>query len=359
MEAQYFNPQHEASFSGARNLIRVNKNKISRDHVNEWLSQHDAYTLHKTIHRKFPRLYYDVDAIDQVWEADLIQLSSLKNYNDSVSYILVVIDVLSKYVWVEPLRDKTSQAVTDAFKKILAKNKNRFPSMLQTDRGKEFVGQPLQKFLKENEIRFRVVTNPDVKAAVVERFNRTLKERMYRYFTFKNTKRYIDVLQHLVDGYNKAPHSTIKMPPAAVTIYNAHIARKNLVARAIQRQPIRERRSKYKVGDHVRISREKNVFEKGAEKNWSEEIFKIVRALKRQNLFIYELCDFDGEKIEGFFYPEEITLVHEKRVRDHVYNIDKIIQTRGKGKKKQYLVSWVGYPDKFNSWVSAADIKNV
>lgn len=210
LEEQYFNPQHEASFSGARNLIRVNKKKISRENINKWLSQHDTYTLHKTIRRKFPRLYYDVDGIDQVWEADLIQLTSLKNYNDGVSYILVVINVLSKFVWVEPLRDKTSQAVTAGFKKILVKNKNRFPSMLQTDRGKEFVGKPLQQFLKENEIRFRVVTNPDVKAAVVERFNRTLKKRMYRYFTFKNTKRYIDILQFLVDAYNKTPHSIKK-----------------------------------------------------------------------------------------------------------------------------------------------------
>lgn len=230
--------------------------------------------------------------------------------------------------------------------------------MLQTDRGKEFIGKPLQQFLKENDIQFRVATNPDVKAAVVERFNRTLKERMYRYFTFKNTKRYIDVLQPLVGAYNKTPHSTIKMPPAAVTLYNADIARKNLVTRGQQRQP-HHKQARFKVGQYVRISREKNVFEKGAEKSWSEEIFKITQVLKRQALFIYELCDLDGEKIEGFFYPEELTLIHEKRVHNQEYKIDKILRSRGKGKKKQYLVSWLGYPDKFNSWIAADDVKQL
>ena len=127
--------------------------------------------------------------------------------------------------------------------------------MLQTDRGKEFIGSVLKKFLKENNIVFRVASNSDVKAAVVERFIRTLKERMYRYFTYKNTYRYIDVLQKLITAYNKTRHSTIKMPPAAVTIYNAHIARKNLVERASRKQAHRKK-PKYKTGDNIRISRE-------------------------------------------------------------------------------------------------------
>ena len=177
LENQYFDPQNEAGFSGARNLIRINKKKIPDKKIKKWLTKQDAYTLHKTIRRKFPRLFYDVNARDQVWEGDLMQMTSFKNYNDGFSYILVLIDVLSKYAWTELLRGKTTQEVTKAFEKILENNKGCFPAMLQTDRGKEFVGSILQKFLKENNIIFRVVTNPDVKAAVVERFIRTIKER--------------------------------------------------------------------------------------------------------------------------------------------------------------------------------------
>lgn len=357
LEKQYFDPQQAPSYSGARNLIRENKNKISPDEIKNWLTKHDTYTLHKAIRRRFPRLYYNVDGIDQVWEADLIQLTSLKSYNDDISYILVVIDVLSKFVWVQPLVDKTTLEVTKAFQKILDTS-HRKPHTLQSDRGKEFVGKVFQKCLNDNDIHFRTVSNPDVKAAVVERFNRTLKERMYRYFTHKNTKRYIDVLQLLVDAYNNTRHSTIKMEPASVTIYNAHKARKNLVKRGKQRQPLRKN-PKYKTGMYVRISREKNIFEKGAEKSWSEEVFKITNVLKRQALFIYKLADLQGEDIEGFFYPEELSAVHKERVQEQEFKIDKILRTKGKGKKKQHFVSWVGYPEKFNSWIPASDLKNI
>jgi len=75
---------------------------------------------------------------------------NLKSNNDGYSYQLVIIDVLSKYVWVEPLRDKTSNCVIKAFHRVLAKSEGRIPVYLQTDKGKEFVAQSMQKFLKEN-----------------------------------------------------------------------------------------------------------------------------------------------------------------------------------------------------------------
>lgn len=192
----------------------------------------------------------------------------------------------------------------------------------------------------------------------MERFNRTLKERMFRYFTYKNTKRYIDILQRLVESYNNSIHSTIKMKPAAVTLENAEKARKNMLKKSLRRQ-IERKKPKYKVDQYVRISRERHVFEKGYEKGWSEEIFKIVKVKRRQKLFIYELCDLEGEKIEGFFYPEELSRVHSERVSGEEYKINEILKTRGKGSRKEYFVSWLGYPDKFNSWILASELKNL
>lgn len=148
LEKQYYDPGHESSFSGARKLISVNKGKLSSSEIKDWLIKQDTYTLHKPIRKKFPRLYYNVFGYDQLWEADLIVLTSLKSYNDNYSYLLVVIDVLSKYAFVEALRDKTVLEVTKGFKRILDKNKNRCPDMLQTDKGKEFVGKEFQQFLK-------------------------------------------------------------------------------------------------------------------------------------------------------------------------------------------------------------------
>lgn len=357
-EKVYYDPSHPAGYAGARRL--TGKENKAAD-VYDWLTQQDAYTLHKPVRRLFPRLRYNVTNIDDVWEADLVDLRSLKSYNDSVCYLLTVIDVLSKYAWVEPLRDKTVHEVTKAFKRIFERSERRSPVCLQTDKGKEFVGKELQTFLQQRDIRFRVTRNPDIKAAIVERFNRTLKERMWRYFTHRNTRRYIDVIQQFVDAYNHAKHSSIKMQPAAVTLHNADVALENMTNASMrQREKRRFTTVKYKCGDYVRISRTKGTFEKGYERNWSEEIFRITKVTSRQGIRIYELSDLEGELIDGFFYTEEITPVHEKRMTENKdFKIDRIIRTKGRGAKKQLFVSWVGYPSKFNSWIPATNAHDI
>ena len=187
-ERQFYDPSHEAGYAGARNLVRVNaKGKrvvgAERERIYEWLSAQDAYTLHRPIRKKFARLHYNVTNIDDVWEADLCQLTSLKEENDGFAYLLVVVDILSKYAWLEPLRDKSTRTVASAFEKIIKRANGRVPVTLQTNRGKEFVGSAMQNVLKKYGIKFRVARNPDVKAAVVERLNRTIKERVWRFFT--------------------------------------------------------------------------------------------------------------------------------------------------------------------------------
>ncbi|XP_014213090.1 uncharacterized protein F54H12.2-like [Copidosoma floridanum] len=132
---------------------------LSKTHkIKEWLKGQVVYTLHKTIRRKFPSLFYDVNALDDLWETDLIQLTSIKNYNIGMSYILVAIDILSKFVWAHPLCDKTCSEVTTAFKKILNNKHYRYPKTVQTDQGKEFLGSEFQQLLKHNGIKFRILT---------------------------------------------------------------------------------------------------------------------------------------------------------------------------------------------------------
>ncbi|XP_031780989.1 uncharacterized protein LOC116416446 [Nasonia vitripennis] len=144
------------------------------------------------------------------------------------------------------------------------------------------------------------------------------------------------------------------MAPAAVTIYNAQQAKRNMDLR----YKTQERKPKYSVRDIVRISKTKGTFEKGYEANWSEEVFKIIKVLKHRKPPVYELEDLNGEFIDGIFYEEELTVI-EKDLTNTEYKIDKIIKSSGEGKKKKYFVSWVGYPSKFNSWIPAKDIKKI
>lgn len=306
----YFNPRHEASFSGAPKVVRVGRRKkIPRNKVLHWLETLDVYTKHKPVRHRFPRRHYNVRNIDDVWEVDLVDLRSIKDYNDGYTYLLVIIDVLSKFAWVEPLYDKTAVSVAKAFTRVLhpKRSSGRSPICLQSDRGKEFTGSAFQTLLKKKNIQFRTVRNPDVKAAVVERFNRTLKERMWRYFTHTREKRYVDVLQNIIHAYNHALHTGIKMTPASVTLHTAARARANLMQR--YKDPKRSGTPKYEVGDVVRISCAKAAFAKGYKGNWSNELFKVHRVSLSRQPFVYILRDFNDEEIDGFFYEPELSRV--------------------------------------------------
>ena len=152
-----------------------------------------------------------------MWQADLADVSSLSKFNDNYKFLLTCIDVLSKYAWVIPLKNKTGKTITDAFSKIIIQ---RQPIHLQTDKGSEFKNKLFQSFLEDHKIKFYTSENSEIKAAVVERFNRTLKNKMYRYFTFKGKRRYVDVLADLVHSYNNTFHTSIKMSPVEVSVQN-------------------------------------------------------------------------------------------------------------------------------------------
>ena len=178
-------PSAPGSFSGVQNLKRYTGESVRN--VKKYLSGEDAYTLHKQRRIRFPRRRTYSKGIADLYQADLVDLSNISHYNDGFKYLLTCIDVFSKKAWAIALRTKTARDVTNAFEKILRDGKC---NMLQTDRGGEFLGSTFQNMLKKHDIKFYTSENDDIKAAIAERFNRTLKSKMYKYFTFKNTNRY-------------------------------------------------------------------------------------------------------------------------------------------------------------------------
>ena len=135
-------------------------------------------------------------------------------------YILTCIDVFSKRAWAVPLRTKTGRDVTQAFEQILSEQKC---NMVQGDKGAEFMNSTFQSMLRERGIKFYTSENEDIKAAVVERFNRTLKTKMFRYFTHENTRRYVYVLPDLIHSYNNTHHRSIGMAPVEVNVDNEDV----------------------------------------------------------------------------------------------------------------------------------------
>lgn len=354
LQSLYYGLPRNTAYAGASALLSSTRKNYTKKKVLDWLQGQDAYNLHKPVRRRFPRRHYAVSNIDDVWEVDLMDVKSIKSYNNDFTYLLTVIDVISKYAWVEPLKNKSAKCIVSGFEKIFAKSKNRYPVCIQSDKGREFVNRELDIFLKNKNILYRVVRSPDVKGAIVERLIRTIKERIYRYFTHNNTRRYLDVLPNIVEAYNQTKHSATKMTPASVTLYNAAQARKNIQLR-YEQSSVRKT-VKYKVGDLVRVSRARNVFEKAYESGWTLELFKIARISSTHYPTVYHLKDLANEEIDGFFYEEELSRVN-KDVKKVFFEVDAVLKTRTVGRAKEHFVSWKGYPDKFNSWIKTSELK--
>jgi hypothetical protein len=274
-----------------------------------------------------------------------VDLGKLAFYNKGFKYLLTCIDVLSRYAWVVPLKDKTGKTLKEAFQVIFKTGQQ--PIRLQTDKGTEFTNRIFQKFLNEHDVHFFTTYNEETKANIVERFNRTLKTKMWKYFTYRETLPYVDVLSDMVASYNHTVHRTIGIPPAEVTWANQKTASKKLYGR---KGPIKS--CKFSPGDRVRLSKAKRMFKKGYLPNWTEELFTIVRCIETRPP-VYLVKDDHGEILEGTFYAEELQKVIKT---DDVYTIETILKKRKKG-RVHYLVKWLGYPESFNSWIFKQDLQ--
>ena len=277
-------------------------------------------------------------------QSDLIDFSLLKKYNDNFKYILVTIDVFSKVAFAVCLKTKSSKDMIQAFEKVLAHRKPF--QKLQTDMGSEFLNKPFQRWLQQKHIEHFYTYNTDTKASIAERFIRTLKEKLWRFFTYTNTRRYVEVLPILVEAYNNTYHSSIKMAPNSVTSQNQEQVWHNLYEEQPPKTP------KLKENDLVRISMVRMQFRKSYLPGWTEELFQIAKAFSGDPPY-YQVKDLSGDILKGTFYEEELQQIFKN---DNIFKIERIVKSRRRGKQRFFLVKWLGYPESANSWVKQQDL---
>jgi hypothetical protein len=194
-------------------------------------------------------------------------------------------------------------------------------------------------------------TDSEFKASIVERFNRTLKTKMWKYFTQVGNRKWIDIVDDLVYNYNNSFHRSIKMTPTeASNKKNESIVHKNLYGNETDVKSIKP---KFKVGDRVRISKYKKVFDKGYLPNWTTELFTVSKVLNTTPI-TYKIKDYNDEEIEGSFYEQEL-VKFDKQNED--YEVEKILKTRTRNGKKEYLIKWRSYDSTFNSWIPEENLK--
>ena len=355
LNAIYHNPKDPGSLGGVARLVKraselsITKNK---NLIKEYLESQRAYTYHKPAKKHYLKNKTIVSGIDSQWQADLADMQSLSGENNGIKYLLTCIDVFSKFAWVVPVKDKTAKTILEALDTLMNQAAPRKPKKLQTDKGTEFLNKQFLNKLKSRYGIEHFTTMGETKAAIVERFNRTLKERIWHYFTSSKTKRYMDILQDVVSAYNYAHHRSIKMRPVDVCKAKEALVWRTLYGNG---KPNFAQKSAAKKGDTVRIPKWKGDFAKGYEPNWTEEEFQVVDTHEKQNpKRVYKLADTSGEQILGSFYSSQVQKV--KPSKDYI--VEKVIRTRidPSSKQRELFVKWEGWPEKFNSWIPETNI---
>ena len=266
--------------------------------------------------RNFQKRSVVSNGIDDICAADLVEMQKFSKWNKGLKYLLMVIDVFSKYGSIRGLKDKKTETVSKAFEDIF--KSKRKPKMLWTDKGSEFISKHFKEFLKREGIKLYHTENEE-KSSVVERWNKTMKNRMWKMFTVNNNTIYWDKIDKLINDYNNSRHSSVKMTPVeASKKKNESKVWSNLYGDSIYLKP---GKAKFSIGDSVRISKYKRkVFDKGYTPNWTEEIFVIDKVLPTKPV-TYSIVDLTGEEIKGSFYGQEL-----QKAKQQTFRIEKVIR---------------------------------
>ena len=335
------------------------KAKRKRQNAPQWKLQLTQELL-KPKRNRFKRRSVYSSGVDSIWTADLMDVHRYARQNKGYKYILVCLDVFSRYAWARPLKTKTGIEVAEALKDIF--KGGRTPDKLWTDRGTEFWNKnvkyelhgqafnnaSVQRLLHKNKIEL-YSTHNEPKATIAERFIRTLRNKIESNYILTQSTVWYDILPHLIEEYNKTYHHTIKMTPEQA----CEPEKFQQLHQQLQEQHAATNlgQEKFKAGDRVRISIQKKTFDKGATPNWTEEIFEVTEILPTRPI-TYKIKDLEGEEVKGGFYNEQL-----QKTNQQIYRVDKVLRRRKvRGRADEVLVSWCGYPDKFNQWLPAADV---
>lgn len=297
--------------------------------------------LHRPARRNWHRRQVEIRGLDETWQADLVDMTSSASENNGYKYLLTVIDIFSKFAWATALKNKTGKEVTQAMKSIF--QLGRKPQKLHVDEGKEFYNNTFKALMMQYNVHM-YSTYSTKKASICERFNRTLKEKMWKFFSHQGNYQWLQILPHILLTYNDTRHRTIRMKPKDVTADNEEKLRLYIYGDFIV-NPTHDR--KFNKGDKVRISKYKHIFEKGYTPNWTTEVFTISHILNIIPV-TYMLEDYQGEPIKGCFYREELN----RAKYPDVYLVEKIVERR----ENKVLVKWLGFSDTHNTWEDAANI---
>ena len=256
--------------------------------------------LNKGVINKFERKKIIVNHIDEIHSCDLVDMIKYSRVNRGYKYIFTNIDIFSKYTWSFPIKSKKISDIKPCFQKIF---KERKPLYIWSDQESSFFSKEMLKFFEDNNVKI-YHTYSNLKAVVIERFNRSLRELMMKEFVKNNNTVWYNILPELIKKYNNRYHRTIKMKPIDVNKSN-----EKYIKNTVYNYDITNKKPKFKINDLVRISlKRRELFDKPSGNiKWSEELF-IIYKINKSNVITYQLKDMNDEIIKGIFYEKELQL---------------------------------------------------
>ena len=328
-----YNQQQYGTFL-VKNIIR-SKRKLGLG--NNFTMQDLSNELNKPVINKFERKKIIVNHIDEIHSCDLVDMQKYSRVNKGYKYIFTNIDIFSKYAWSFPLKTKTIKEIKSCFQKIFNERK---PKYIWSDQESAFFSKEMLQFFKDNNVKI-YHTHSDLKAVIIERFNRSLRELMMKQFVKNNNTVWYNILPDLINTYNNRYHQTIKMKPKNVNKLN-----EKHIKNTVYNYDITNKKPKFKVNDLVRISlKRRTLFDKPTGNiKWSEQLYKIYK-INKSNVITYQLKDMNDEIIKGQFYEKELQLTKNTTGE---YIIEKILKTNN----DKIFVKWRGYDNSFNSWIN-------
>ena len=269
--------------------------------LDAFIRRNDVYSKFKPTRRKFSRRRTVVHGPFNSYQIDLSDFRSIRHSNRNIGWLLFIIDGFSRFGYCIPLRHKNAKETHDALEKWFL-SLNHLPKFIYSDEGKEFTNSSVQQLFKTRGVVHYVLKGVH-KAAIVERFQRTIKTNLEMYFYKHKTKNWISVIEKIVSNYNKRYHRSIKMAPSDITYSNFETVYKELYPKKSNKRLCR-----LAVGDLVRISLKKKEFSKGYHQTFSNETYQILKAIDYHGVCWYTVQDIKGgPEIQKYYH--ELSLV--------------------------------------------------
>lgn len=353
LKHNWLNKNKKYAFSGISKIYEHYKGALPQREIQDQLSQIQTYSRHKEGKKTTVYNPFFVHKINEMWQIDIMYLPDYKKTSKGYKYLLCVLDVFSRKLFIRKLRKKDTNTVVRKFESILNEIKQE-PEKIVVDKGSEFKSDVFQQYCEYLGIKL-IFTYNETKAAHVERAQRSFQNILYRILEEHQTRDFLKFLKDALHIYNNRRNRiTGYSPNFAYQEKNHDLISINLEKKYNEKKELKKK-PRFKEGDYVRIREVKQTFSRGYHPYFTEEIFRVKKVLLNLPIPRYNLSNYTGEEeIKGSFYGNELTLVNLD-----TFKVEKVLKKKREKGKTLLFVKWLGYPTSQNSWIDSTWIKKI